>query len=85
MRAICNAPFHGFGTRLTREGAKAMKRLTISLLRLGNRLTVGLPTYPLSHCNSTTAFVTRSPKKAGKSLISLAICNAFFSEPSHAR
>lgn len=81
MRAICNAPFHGFGTRLTREGAKAMKRLTISLLRLGNRLTVGLPTSPSSHCNSTTSFVTHSPKRAPKSPFPLANCNGLLPVP----
>lgn len=62
-----------------------MRRLANIALSLGNRLTVGLTTDPLSRCNSTTSFVTRSPEKARKSLISLAICNAVSPSPSPSR
>lgn len=82
MNRICNGWFQGFGTGLTLGWPKAMKRPDHSGSCLGNRLTVGLTTTPLSHCNSTTSFVTHSLEKARKSLFPLAICNAFFAPTS---
>lgn len=77
MRSICNACSKKLGTKVDGpylQGYEALGKTREN--RLGNRLTVGLTTYTLSRCYSTTPFVTRLLAKARKGQCFAAICNA---------